>query len=360
MGSGTPSGLLVRWGVRLMSAILDVRALERFFDVRESRFGRTRRVVRAVDGVDLAVRERESMGVCGESGCGKTTLAYLIVGLLVPTSGTIHFRSRPTGAAGGAERTSDLTAASRREWRGLRREIQIVFQNSEASLNPRRTVGASIADPLLIHRMASRRVSRVRVGELLSAVGLESNVARRFPSALSAGQRQRVGIARALAPGPRLLVCDEPVSSLDSSVQAEILGLLADLRVGRGLTILLIAHNLLVLRNMTDRIAVMQRGRFVEQATTDELFLRPRHPYTEKLLFSSPRMDEARGSAESGIAPSGVDSRQVNGEGCRYRVACRYAQAECEREDPRPREVTPDHVVACRRADELTLSSPLP
>lgn len=340
-----------------MDDVLDVRALERVFHVRESRFGRAERVVRAVDGLDFAVRERESMGLCGESGCGKTTLAYLIVGLLKPTSGSIQFRSLPPGADSEAGRTVDLAGASRHVWRPLRREIQIVFQSGEAALNPRRTVEASVADPLLIHHMATRRASRARVAELLQAVGLEPDVARRLPIALSAGQRQRVGIARALAPGPRFLVCDEPVSSLDAPVQAEILGLLADLRASRGLTMLLIAHNLLVLRNMTDRIAVMHRGRLVEQAPTDDLFQSPRHPYTERLLLSIPRSGSAPAESETRSSASGVSL--AADAGCRYRPACRFARAECEREDPRPRELTPNHVAACRRADELTLSSPL-
>ncbi len=340
-----------------MNPILDVQALRRSFGIRESRFAAPRRFVHAVDGVDLAVREESSVGICGESGSGKTTLAYLIVGLLRPTSGAVLFRSHPRGAAREAGRSIDLARASRREWRTLRREIQIVFQNADAALNPRRTIGASIADPILIQQLASRRASRARVAELLAAVGLKPDVARRRPSALSAGQRQRVGIARALAPEPRLLVCDEPVSSLDSTVRADILALLASLRDERNLTLLLIAHDLLVLRNMTERVAVMHRGRLVEQAPTDDLFLRPRHPYTERLLLAIPRIGAAPAEPEPSRSEGG---RSLVGEGgCRYRAACRYAQSECDGEGPLPRELAPGHAVACRRADELTLSSPL-
>ncbi len=340
-----------------MNPILDVKALRRSFGDRESRFGRSRRLVRAVDGVDLVVREEGSTGICGESGSGKTTLAYLIVGLLRPTSGAILFRPRLPGTARGAEPSIDLAQASRREWRALRGEIQIVFQNADAALNPRRTVGASVADPLLIQRLASPRASRARVAELLAAVGLDSGVTRRRPSALSAGQRQRVGIARALASEPRLLVCDEPVSSLDSTVRAEILGLLATLREERGLALLLIAHDLLVLRNMTERVAVMHRGRLVEQASTDDLFLRPLHPYTERLLLAIPGIGAAPAEPEPSRPEGG--GLLVGDAGCRYRPACRYARAECEGEDPPAREQAPGHAVACRRADELTLSSPL-
>lgn len=340
-----------------MSPILDIQALRRSFDVRESRFGRSCRFVRAVDGVDLVVQEGESIGLCGESGSGKTTLAYLIVGLLRPTSGSILFGSRPPGTARGDDRSIDLARAPRREWRTLRREIQIVFQNPDAALNPRRTVGASVADPLLIQRLASPRASRARVAELLKAVGLEPDIARRRPSALSAGQRQRVGMARALAPGPRLLVCDEPVSSLDSTVRAEILGLLANLREERGLTLFLIAHDLLALRNMTERIAVMHRGRLVEQASADDLFLQPRHPYTERLLYAIPGI--AAPPMEADPPRTESDGLLAGDGGCRYRPACRYAQTECDGEDPPLRERTPGHAVACRRADDLSLSSPL-
>lgn len=338
-----------------MNALLDVRALVRHFDVRGAGKDRARRIVRAVDGVDLVVRERESVGLCGESGSGKTTLAHLMVGLIRPTSGAILFQSRCDNESLRTAAATDLAKASRREWRPLRREIQIVFQNAEASLNPRRTAGASAADPLLIQRMVSRRASRARVAELFASVSLDSDVARRFPADLSAGQRQRVVVARALACGPRFLICDEPVSALDASTQAEILGLLADLRAERGLAILLIAHDLAVLRNLTDRVAVMHSGRLVEQAPTDELFLRPRHPYTEQLLLAIPRLDRAA------VAIGAVDARRdlVDEGGCRYRGACRFADAGCDEEDPRPREVGLEHLVACRRADDITLSSPV-
>jgi oligopeptide/dipeptide ABC transporter ATP-binding protein len=340
-----------------MNALLDVRSLVRLFEARATSLSRVRRVVRAVDGVDLVVRERESVGVCGESGSGKTTLAYLIVGLLRPTSGALLFRSRSAADSLGTGGAIDLARMSRRAWRPVRREIQIVFQNPEASLNPRRTVEASMADPLLIQRLETRRSSRARVTELLALVGLDARVAGRFPSVLSAGQRQRVVIARALACGPRFLVCDEPVSALDASTQAEILGLLADLRAECSLTVLLIAHDLAVLRNMTDRVAVMHRGRLVEQAATDDLFLRPRHPYSEQLLLAIPRL----GGVPTAPAVQPADLRTDLGDelGCRYRGACRFADEVCGREDPRPQDLGPDHLVVCRRADDFVLSSPV-
>ncbi len=340
-----------------MIGLLDVRALERVFPVRQGTFAAPVREVRAVNGVDFGVAQGESMGICGESGCGKTTLAYMLVGLLVPTSGAILFRSRLLEREDGDSKIVDLAQAARREWRCLRREIQIVFQSPEASINPRRTIQAAVADPLLIHRLTSRRLARRRVAELLATVGLEPDIARRFPSALSAGQRQRVGIARALAVAPRLLVCDEPVSSLDSSVRAEILNLLVDLRAGRGLTYVLIAHDLSVLRSATDRIAVMYRGRFVEQAPVSALFSRPRHPYTERLLLSMPRLDAVfRDVLAPG--PRGGGNALTAGEGCGYRWDCGYAEPGCEEAEPRPRDVETGHVVACHRADSLVLRTP--
>lgn len=338
-----------------MTALLDVRALVRVFEPRESGEVSTCRAVRAVDGVDLAVAEGESVGVCGESGSGKTTLVRLIAGLLRPTSGTIAFRSRAAGDHGEGAAV-DLGRLSERAWRPLRREIQIVFQNADASLNPRRTVGASVADPLRMQRLATRRARPARVVDLLASVGLAADIARRLPSDLSAGQRQRAVLARALAPGPRLLLCDEPVSALDPSTQAEILGLLADLRVSRALSILLVAHDLAVLRNLTDRVAVLYRGRWVELARTDELFLRPRHPYTERLMSVIPRLDQVP-SPSIGTVDATLDL--ASERGCRYRGACRFADAGCAEEAPRWREIGRDRLVACRRAEELVLSSPL-
>jgi oligopeptide transport system ATP-binding protein len=235
--------------------------------------------VRAVDDVTLAIHEGEALGLVGETGCGKSTLARLLLALEQPTSGTIRY---------GGE---DVTRARGARLKALRRERQLVFQDPSASLNPRRTVGASIAEPFAIHGLApDRRERRRRVSELLEQVGLEPGHHDRHPHELSGGQRQRVGIARAIALGPKLLVADEPVSALDVSIQAQILNLLERLRRELGLTLLLISHDLAVVRHACDRVAVMRAGRIVELAETDRLFDAPQEPYTRELLAAVPRL----------------------------------------------------------------------
>ncbi|MDG4800966.1 ABC transporter ATP-binding protein [Micromonospora sp. WMMD980] len=294
-------------------------------------------VVRAVDGVSLAVRRGETLGLVGESGSGKSTAGLALLRLVDPTAG----RVRVAGA--------DVTGLSRRRLRGMRRHVAMVFQDPQASLDPRRTVGDSIAEPLHVHRLAgSASARRDRVAELLDLVGLRADTAGRHPHELSGGQRQRVGVARALAGEPDLIVLDEPIASLDLSVQAQIMNLLRHLQRDLGLTYLFIAHDLAAVEHMSDRIAVMYLGRIVETGPPERIYRRPAHPYTAALLSAVPVADprverERRRTVLSGDIPSPVDPPS----GCRFRTRCPRARAECAETDPALTEVGPDQHAAC-------------
>ena len=256
--------------------LLEVFDLEKHFPVHRGLMQRRTGTVRAVNGVSLRLHRGKTLGLVGESGCGKTTVARTVLGLTRPTSGRIVFDG------------VDLTAASASDVRALRSRMQMIFQDSYSSLNPRLSVGWSIAEPLLEHSTMNRSARRDRVGELMSVVGLDPKMAGRMPHEFSGGQRQRVGIARALALKPDLIVCDEPISSLDISIQAQIVNLLADIQEQFGLTYLFISHDLRMVRHLCDRVAVMHRGRIVETAPAHRLFLDPQHPYTRTLLSSVP------------------------------------------------------------------------
>ena len=257
--------------------LLEVFDLEKHFPVHRGLMQRRTGTVRAVNGVSLRLHRGKTLGLVGESGCGKTTVARTVLGLTRPTSGRIVFDG------------VDLTAASASDVRALRSRMQMIFQDSYSSLNPRLSVGRSIAEPLLEHSTMNRSARRDRVGELMSVVGLDPKMAGRMPHEFSGGQRQRVGIARALALKPDLIVCDEPISSLDISIQAQIVNLLADIQEQFGLTYLFISHDLRMVRHLCDRVAVMHRGRIVETAPARALFRHPQHPYTRTLLSSVPR-----------------------------------------------------------------------
>ena len=323
--------------------LLEVQGLTKHFPLRAGFFGRSTGAVRAVDGVDFTLERGETLALVGESGCGKTTVGRSLLRLVEPTAGRALYRVQPASAP------IDLFQLSRRTLRPLRRDLQIVFQDPFGSLNPRRTVGDAIGEALRVHKLARGRALEARVAALLEQVGLGPEVRERFPHEFSGGQRQRIGIARALALEPKLIVCDEAVSALDVSVQAQVLNLLRDLQRDLGLTYLFIAHDLSVVRCIADRVAVMYLGRIVELGTASEVFTRPQHPYTQALLSAVPRSDPTavrrrivlQGDVPSPLAPP---------PGCHFHTRCPVArQGLCEIEAPRLRSTSasgPAHVDA--------------
>jgi oligopeptide transport system ATP-binding protein len=326
--------------------LLVAEGLVKHFPVHNGLFGRVRSSVKAVDGVSFELAEQETLALVGESGCGKSTTGRLVLRLIEPTAGRVSFEGE------------DVTAMDQASLRALRRRIQIVFQDPYASLNPSMTVGDILAEPIAHHGLVPPDRLKARVAELLNLVGLPAGHAQRYPHEFSGGQRQRIGIARALAVEPRLIVCDEPVSALDVSIQAQILNLLADLQKRFGLAYIFIAHDLAVVRHIATRVAVMYLGRIVEIAPTAELFAEPRHPYTQALLSAIPVPDpslERRRTVMQGDVPSPIDPPP----GCHFHTRCPHARERCRIEAP-PLEADAAHGTACHFWREIPAAGGLP
>ena len=334
--------------------LLDVKGLVKYFPVRKGVFRRTVGHVKAVDKVDMFIPEGETLGLVGESGCGKTTAGRTILRLIEPTAGDIVFRSKKLAPAGEESVEIDVAKVSRKDLKALRREMQIIFQDPYSSLNPRMTVGAIVGEPLLVHGMAKGAEREDRVKALLAAVGLKPDHMKRYPHEFSGGQRQRIGVARALALDPQLIICDEPVSALDVSIQAQVINLLEDLQREFSLTYLFIAHDLSVVRHIGTRVAVMYLGKIVELARTEELFTHPRHPYTEALMSAVPVPDPSW-SVERILLEGDVPSPVAPPPGCYFHPRCRYAKDICKTEEPVYRDLGDLHFVTCHFADSLDL-----
>ena len=316
------------------TALLEVKHLKKHFPIKGGVFSKTIGYVYAVDDINFTLGKGETLGLVGESGCGKSTTGRTILRLIEPTDGMIAFEGQ------------DITRLDKNAMRALRREMQIIFQDPYASLNPRMTVGSIIGEPLEIHKIAKGSEKEERVASLLQKVGLRAEDMRKYPHEFSGGQRQRIGIARALALNPKLIVCDEPVSALDVSIQAQVINLLEDLQAEFGLSYLFIAHNLNVVEHISDRVAVMYLGQIVELASDEELYKNPQHPYTEALLSAVPIPDptvKKKRIILEGDVPSPINPPK----GCHFHTRCMYKDKICEEVEPEFKDIGGGHWVAC-------------
>jgi peptide/nickel transport system ATP-binding protein len=326
--------------------LLEIRNLTKYFPIYRGFLRRIVGNVQAVNDVSFSVKSGETLGIVGESGSGKTTLGRVILRAYEATSGAVFFRQN-----GKMINTFSLQG---QELKKLRRDMQIIFQDPYSSLNPRKTVMEIIAEPLLIHGISRGQKLKSRVGELLELVGLNVKHMNRYPNAFSGGQRQRIGIARALALNPKLVICDEPVSALDVSVQAQVINLLEDLQDELGLTYLFIAHDLSVVEHISDRIAVMYLGSIVEMVPAQELYQNPKHPYTEALLSAVPSINPDTHRTRI-ILPGEIPNPSNPPSGCKFHTRCRYAKEKCKTEVPAWSEVSPGHWTLCHFSDTLPL-----
>lgn len=318
----------------MSEVLLETKNLSKYFNLGSGLFGRNPQILKAVDQISFSIHKGEAFGLVGESGCGKTTVGKMLVDLYQPTSGQILFEGK------------DLTALSPAKRREYCRSIQLIFQDPYASLNPKMTVGDIIAEPIRINHLLPPSEIEGRVNELLNRVGLANHQRNRYPHEFSGGQRQRVGIARALAVNPKLIVCDEPVSALDVSIQAQVLNLLDELKEEMGLTYLFIAHGLNVVKHISDRVGVMYLGKLVEIAPKRELYTNPLHPYTQALLSAAPVIGGRK--TKSRIILSGDVPSPINpADGCRFCGRCFRKEADCDGYVPELKEVSPGHFVAC-------------
>ena len=320
--------------------ILKVENLKKYFPIKGGFFSKTIGNVKAVDGVSLEVRKGETLGIVGESGCGKSTTGRAILQLLKPTGGKVYFKDQ------------DLSKLSKKEMRALRPKMQLIFQDPYSSLNPRMTVGQIIGEALIDHKMATKENLRAKVLEVMDLCGLAEYQIDRFPHEFSGGQRQRIGIARALALDPEFIVADEPVSALDVSIQAQIINLLAKLQKEKGFSYMFISHDLSVVEHLCQRVGVMYLGSMVELADKDELFDNPLHPYTKALLSAIPIPDPTI-KRERIILTGDIPSPANPPKGCKFHTRCPYATDKCKEEAPEYREIKEGHFVACHRVGEI-------
>jgi oligopeptide/dipeptide ABC transporter ATP-binding protein len=316
-------------------ALLEAKNIVKYFPIKGGVFLKEIAAVKAVENVSLSINEGETLGLVGESGCGKTTFGRAIMRLEEPTAGEVYFEGE------------NILSYDKSQMRFLRKNMQIIFQDPFSSLNPRKTVSHIVGEPLLIHGVRNRKERSERVLDLLRVVGLRKEHMRRYPHQFSGGQRQRIGVARALALHPKLVVCDEAVSALDVSIQAQVINLLKDLQDEFGLTYLFISHDLSVVEHVSDRVAVMYLGRIVELAPSKTLYESPLHPYTQALLSALPMPDPALKKADRLILKGDVPSPIDPPAGCSFNPRCLYAKETCRQNEPELKEIKPDHFATC-------------